>query len=81
MKYAEDTTCTLELTKGNFYITLYLRACFFIWWVKQGMFGCGDDPPSPPQTSGVETIQAVLETREEAVFKRMLHPLQTVHIR
>ncbi len=41
----------------------------------------GDDPLLPPQTSVVETKQAVLETREEAVFKRMLHPLQTVHIK
>ncbi len=41
----------------------------------------GDDPLLPPQTRCVETKQAVLETREEAVFKRMLHSLQTVHIK
>ncbi len=40
LKYAEDASCTLEFTKANFYLTLFLRACFFIWWVKQGMFGC-----------------------------------------
>ncbi len=26
LKYAEDASCTLEFTNGNFYIILYLRA-------------------------------------------------------
>ncbi len=41
----------------------------------------GDDPLLPLHTSGVETKQAVLKIREEAVFKRMLHHLKTVHIK
>ncbi len=78
----------------SFLLNIALEGLFFIWWVKKGMFGfvgilrAAQDhnsqvvttPFSPLKEQAVlETKPSVLKTREEAVFKRMLHPLQTVH--